>query len=114
MRFFSPSVTASPCHLPHQREALGGIQHVFDENAISGAWIVDKDMGHRTNKFAVLDNQRAGHELYQQGTTIFYSCAFTASIASVKRTDSFSFDDDMIYLVLHLICTFFARKLRSF
>ena len=60
--FFSPSVTASPCHLPHQREALGcRIQHVFDKDAIAGGGIVDKDMGDGAHQFSVLNDRAAGH-----------------------------------------------------
>ena len=38
-----------------------GIEHIFDENAVAGGWVVDKDVGHRTHQFAVLDDGTAGH-----------------------------------------------------
>ena len=37
------------------------VQHVFDEDAIPGGGIVNKDMGHRTDQFAVLNNRTSGH-----------------------------------------------------
>jgi len=39
------------------REALDcRIQHIFDENAISGGGVVDEDVGDCADQFAVLDN----------------------------------------------------------
>ena len=47
---FSPFVTASPCHLPHQREALAScIQHILNKNTVAGSWVVHKNMGDRSN-----------------------------------------------------------------
>ena len=61
--FFSPSVTASPCHLPHQREALACcLQHILYKYPIPRRGIVDKDVGDGAHQFAVLDNRTAGHE----------------------------------------------------
>ena len=37
------------------------VQHIFYKNAISGGWVIYKDVGHRADKFAVLDDGRAGH-----------------------------------------------------
>ena len=46
----------------YTREALGcGVQHIFDEDAIPGGRIVNKDMGHGAHQFAVLDDRAAGH-----------------------------------------------------
>ena len=60
--FFSPSVTASPCHLPHQREALGRrVQHIFNEDTVTHCGIVDQNVGHSADEFAVLDDGTAGH-----------------------------------------------------
>ena len=57
------SVTASPCHLPHHREALGsGIQHIFDKNPVTSCRVVYENMGHRTHQLAVLNNEASAHE----------------------------------------------------
>ena len=37
------------------------VQHVFDEDAISGSGIVDEDVGDGADEFAVLDDGAAGH-----------------------------------------------------
>ena len=37
------------------------IQHVFNEDAVSGGRVVHKDMGYRAYQFPVLDNGTAGH-----------------------------------------------------
>ena len=56
-RRLSPAAKA-----PLQGEALcGGIQHIFNENAISGGRIVNKDMSDGPHQFAVLDNGAAAH-----------------------------------------------------
>ena len=56
-RRLSPAAKA-----PLQGEALGcGIQHIFNEDAIAGGRIVNKDMGDGTHQFAVLDNGAAAH-----------------------------------------------------
>ena len=60
--FFSPSVTASPRHLPHQREALcRSIQHILDKDSVTTGGIIDKDMGHSAHQFAVLDDGTSAH-----------------------------------------------------
>ena len=38
------------------------IQHIFNEDAISGGWVVDQDVGHSADQLAVLDDGAAGHE----------------------------------------------------
>ena len=38
-----------------------GVQHVFNENAISGSGIVNKNMSNGTDELAVLDDGTAGH-----------------------------------------------------
>ena len=59
--YISPSGTS--CHLPHQREALGGsIQHVFDENTISPCGVIYKNVRDRTHQLSILDDGAAAHE----------------------------------------------------
>ena len=59
---FSPSVTALPCHLPHQREALACcLQHVLNENSISSLRIIYQNVGHGADELTVLYNRRTGH-----------------------------------------------------
>ena len=85
----NPSVTASPCHLrapfvrfadifpadgeinPHQREALGGGEHVFDEDAVADCGVVDEDVGDGADELAVLDDGTAGHECVKCRTKLF-------------------------------------------
>ena len=56
--FFSPSVTASPCHLPHQREALGrGVQHIFNEDAVTRCGVIYKHVGDGADQLAVLNDR---------------------------------------------------------
>ena len=47
-----------PCHfsLPCR------IQHIFDEDPVAHGWVVDKDVGHGDDEFAVPDNGAAGQE----------------------------------------------------
>ena len=33
------------------------VQHVFNEDAISGCWVVDEDMGDGDNQFSFLKNR---------------------------------------------------------
>ena len=40
------------------------IQHVFDEDAISGGGVVDKNVSNSADQLAVLNNRRAGHALH--------------------------------------------------
>ena len=37
------------------------IQHVFDEDAISGGGVVDEDVGYGADKFSVLDYRATRH-----------------------------------------------------
>ena len=37
------------------------IQHILDEDAISGSRVIHKDMGYRTDELAVLDDGAAAH-----------------------------------------------------
>ena len=46
------------CAIPILRR---GVEHVFDENTISGGRIVDKDVGHRAHQFAILNDGATGH-----------------------------------------------------
>ena len=39
----------------------GRVEHVFNEDTISGSWIVDKDMGDGADQFAILDDGTAAH-----------------------------------------------------
>ena len=39
------------------------IQHIFDEDAISGGRIVNKDMGDGAHQFPILNDGTAGHAL---------------------------------------------------
>ena len=72
---FSPFVTASPCHLPHQREALAScIQHILNKNTVAGSWVVHKNMSNGANQFAVLYNRTAAHICVKCGTNVF--CIF--------------------------------------
>ena len=53
-------------------DLCSGVQHVFNEDAISGARIVNKDMSNGTYQFPVLDDGRAGHECVKYRTKLFY------------------------------------------
>jgi hypothetical protein len=48
---------------------LRGVEHIFDENSVSGCRIVDEDVSDRVDELAVLDDGRAAHECVQIGTT---------------------------------------------
>jgi len=37
------------------------VQHIFDENAISGGGIIHQHVGHSTDELAVLDDRAAAH-----------------------------------------------------
>jgi hypothetical protein len=62
--FFFYSITNS---VKGKKKAADGrpscrrVQHIFDENAISPGWIIDKDMGHRAHQVAVLDDGTSAH-----------------------------------------------------
>ncbi len=49
-----PSKIKDFCHLPLKGKALCCVQHIFKEDAVAGGWVIDENMGHRTNQFAVL------------------------------------------------------------
>ena len=34
-----------------------GVEHIFDEDAIAGGWVIDKDMGDGADEFAILNNR---------------------------------------------------------
>ena len=38
-----------------------GVQHVFDENAVTHGGVIHKHMGHGADELAVLDDGAAGH-----------------------------------------------------
>ena len=48
-----------------------GVQHILDKDAVAGSWIVDKDVGHRTNDAPVLQNRTAAHECVKYRTKFF-------------------------------------------
>ena len=50
-----------PCHfcLPCR------IQHIFNKDPVTLGWIVDEDMGHGADEFAVLNDGAAGQERCQ-------------------------------------------------
>ena len=48
------------------------VQHVFNKDAVAGGGIVDEDMGHGTDEFAVLNEWTAGHECVNIGPTSFF------------------------------------------
>ena len=35
-----------------------GVQHIFDKDAVAGGRVVDEDMGHRADQFAVLNDKQ--------------------------------------------------------
>ena len=37
------------------------VQHIFDENAVAGGGVVHKDMSHRADELALLDDGTAAH-----------------------------------------------------
>ena len=48
---FLPLSNDSPCRF----------QHVFNEDAIAGGWVIYQYMGRRTHQFPILDDGAAGH-----------------------------------------------------
>ena len=38
-----------------------GVEHIFDEDAITRCGIVHQNMGHRTDELAILNDGAAGH-----------------------------------------------------
>ena len=49
------------------------VQHVFNEDAISRCGVVNKNMGHCSHQFAILDDRTAGHECVNIGPTRFFA-----------------------------------------
>ena len=49
------------------------IQHILYKNSVAHGWVIDEDMGHRADEFAVLDDRGAGHECVKVDTTRFLS-----------------------------------------
>ena len=41
----------------------GGVQHIFDEDAVAGGGVIYKHMGHGADEFAVLDDGGATRPL---------------------------------------------------
>jgi len=46
---------------PLQYLLCSRLQHIFNEDAISGSWIINEDMGHCADELAILNNWRAAH-----------------------------------------------------
>lgn len=66
------SHVAHPTGSLYPREPLGCcVYQVFDEDAISGGGVVDKNVGHGANEFSILDNRAAGHACVKNKTTCF-------------------------------------------
>ena len=61
---------------------LTRIQHIFNENSVSGCRIVDEDVGDRADELAVLDDGATRHECVQVGTTLFINSFVSLGIAS--------------------------------
>ena len=38
-----------------------GVEHVFNEDAVAGSWVVDENVCDCTNQLAILDDGTAGH-----------------------------------------------------
>ena len=50
------------CHLPLKGKASSSsVQHIFDEDAISGGGVIHKHVGHGAHQFSVLNNGTALH-----------------------------------------------------
>ena len=47
------------------------VEHIFNEDAVAGSWVVDENMGHGADEFAVLDNGAAAHECVKCRTKLF-------------------------------------------
>ena len=56
-------ITKRERHIGRSLHLCGGVQHIFDENAISGSWIVDENVGHSADELAVLDDGGATRPL---------------------------------------------------
>jgi hypothetical protein len=63
---------------------LRRVQHIFNENAVTGCRIVYKNVGDRTDELAVLNNRATAHECVQVGTTHFYNF-LTVSTLFIKK-----------------------------
>ena len=49
---------------------LRRVQHILNEDTVSGCGIIDHNVGHRTDQLAVLNDGAAAHECGQVGTTV--------------------------------------------
>ena len=47
------------------------VQHIFNEDAVTRGGVVDEDMGHGTDEFAVLNDRTAAHLCVKDRTKIF-------------------------------------------
>ena len=56
-----PSALRAATSLCTSEALCCGIQHIFDEDAVAGCWIVDQDVGYGADETAVLDDGGAGH-----------------------------------------------------
>ena len=57
------------------RETLrSGVQHIFNENSVTGGGVIDEDMGHGANQFAILNNRATAHADVKYETKEF--CVF--------------------------------------
>ena len=63
---------------------LRGVQHIFNENAVSRGGIVDEHVRYRADELAVLNDRRARHECGQVGTTIINRNLIIESIHRLK------------------------------
>ena len=68
-----------------------GSQHFFDEDAVAGGGIGDKDMGDRADDLAVLENGAAAHECVNVGPTKLKICIKDISTVNSVFHNNFSF-----------------------
>lgn len=71
------------------RPLRSGIQHIFNENAVAGCWVVDQDVGNRADEFAILNDRAAAHVCVKCRTK-FFTIFFANLIDFIRNIASFS------------------------
>ena len=65
-------------------------EHIFDENAVAAGGVAHKDVGHRADELAVLNNGAAAHFCVNIGTTNEKNAVSLYTQKAVKNSTAFS------------------------
>ena len=81
LRYFTIDLVGAICDRPSSSR----VQHILDKNPIAAGGVIHKDVGHRADQSAVLNDRRAGH-LCVKDRTKFCTAAVRFAGKSITAT----------------------------